>query len=793
MKKAIILLAFCLPVFVFSQSLVSVTPDSASAGQTLTVTITGSGTNFNQSSSTVVIGSGVTVNNITVLSTTSIQASITVKSNAVTGNYDVQVGTFSSSYITLPSAFHINGIPPMKLDSISPVSANAGQTLEVTITGTNTHFGQVTNSVSFYFSQGTPTTIMADSVTAMSNTLLKAVLAIPVNAPTGSYSLDVTNSIDGVLHLTMFYINGVGNGAPALVSVSPDTAKSGQTINVTVVGKHTHFSIGSSTSVSFDGGIIVNSTTVLSDTLVQANITIPSNEITFNRHVTVTDSIDGSLSLYGRFHVDGINPPSLYSLNVISVTIGQTLNVTITGGFTHFKQAITTLSFSRSQGDSAIVFNSITFVNDTSIVANITIPKGASTGYHSLTVTNSMDGALTLMYALNVTATSGPSLISVNPSSANSGQTLSVTIEGLHTHFKQDSLTTVYFTGGITVNSTSAISDSALQCSITVPTNVYSGYYNVSISNSLDSSLVLYKAIYINGSSFPYLTSISPAGGKRGDTMNVTIIGHNTHFKQAAGLALHFTSNIISDTISVLSGTALSDTTISVNIYIPQGARIGTYKVTVYNSIDISTGTYFNVYDKCLSYFGTHYNSADNTFKLSLDSLSSQTGFSFIWNFGDGTSSALETPNHTFAKDTLYNVCLKITTPFGDTCSYCHIVGKDSIGNPVLKKAGGFSVIVVRYNGTVAVGVPENDVNGDDFLISIFPNPANERVSVSTKQTFALKNTFLSLYSIDGQLILQQPLNQDNIFIDTRGLAQGVYFIKVNNDDRSKMIKFAKY
>src|SRR5207247_10827144 len=39
-----------------------------------------------------------------------------------------------------------------------------------------------------------------------------------------------------------------------------------------------------------------------------------------------------------------------------------------------------------------------------------------------------------------------------------------------------------------------------------------------------------------------------------------------------------------------------------------------------------------------------------------------------IWNFGDGVTSTLQNPNHTYSKSGSFNVCLKIVNSLGN-CS----------------------------------------------------------------------------------------------------------------------------
>ncbi|MBL4656870.1 MAG: hypothetical protein JKX73_02635, partial [Flavobacteriales bacterium] len=279
-----LLIAILCPFCALSQNLVSINPISANAGQTLNVTITGANTNFAQGSGSIVEfyfnqGSGTTVViSSTVLSNTSISANIIVPSNTFTGDYDVFVYNSIDGYLYLFGGFHVNGITPPSLVSINPASANAGQTLNVTITGASTNFAQGSGSiVEFYFNQGSGTTVV-NSSTALSNTSISANITVPSNTFTGNYTVSVYNPIDGYLSLyNGFNVNGIA--PPSLVSINPASANAGQTLNVTITGASTNFAQGSGSIVEFDfgqgsGTTVVNSSTVLSNTSISANITV---------------------------------------------------------------------------------------------------------------------------------------------------------------------------------------------------------------------------------------------------------------------------------------------------------------------------------------------------------------------------------------------------------------------------------------------------------------------------------------------------------------------------------------
>jgi len=293
------------------------------------------------------------------------------------------------------------------LTSINPSIANAGQTLNVTISGANTHFAQGSGTyIDFGFNQGSGTTVV-NSLNTVSNTSILANITVPSNTYTGDYDVYVYNFIDGNLSLNNgFHINGLT--PPSIVSINPNSANAGQTLNVTITGADTHFTQGSGTYIDFgfnqgSGTTVVNSLNTVSNTSILANITVPSNTYTGDYDVYVYNFIDGNLSLNNGFHVNGITPASIASINPDFAIAGQTLNVTITGNNTHFNQAsYTTINFGFNQGSGTTVVNSLNIINNTSIDANITVPPNTFNGDYDVYVDNDIDGYLLLQGGFHI-------------------------------------------------------------------------------------------------------------------------------------------------------------------------------------------------------------------------------------------------------------------------------------------------------------------------------------------------------------------------------------------------------
>ncbi|MCH8904025.1 MAG: T9SS type A sorting domain-containing protein [Bacteroidetes bacterium] len=238
-----------------------------------------------------------------------------------------------------------------------------------------------------------------------------------------------------------------------IVSINPSNANAGQTLTVSITGANTSFSQGSGTVIDFEfnqGSSVVNSINIISDTLISANITVPSKTVTGDYDVYAVNSIDGSLTLVDGIHVDG---PSLVSINPANANAGQTLTVTITGANTNFSQGSgTVISFQLYQGSATIVVNSSSALSDTTISANITVLSSTPMGDYDVYAVNSIDGSLTLIDGFHVGVTDFESVsinpgILIYPNPANRR----IIVEYAATAIKKDKIISIINTQGKTV------------------------------------------------------------------------------------------------------------------------------------------------------------------------------------------------------------------------------------------------------------------------------------------------------------------------------------------------------
>ena len=90
-----------------------------------------------------------------------------------------------------------------------------------------------------------------------------------------------------------------------------------------------------------------------------------------------------------------------------------------------------------------------------------------------------------------------------------------------------------------------------------------------------------------------------------------------------------------------------------------------------------------------------------------------------------------------------------------------------------------------------SVGLDEPAVSGRQSAVNIHPNPASTTITISAPTT-PEKNTFMTIFNLNGQALLSCQITEPIINVDVSGLSQGVYFVKVANERTVQVGKFVK-
>lgn len=166
---------------------------------------------------------------------------------------------------------------------------------------------------------------------------------------------------------------------------------------------------------------------------------------------------------------------------------------------------------------------------------------------------------------------------------------------------------------------------------------------------------------------------------------------------------------------------------------------------------------------------------------------SNVASISYLWRFGDGDTSLLSYPTHTYNNIGTYNLCLSVNVTFtnGQTCynSYCHTVGVDSLGNFIYKNgANGFTINVIN---PANIGLDESE----EIELSVFPNPATNVLSVKGfSETLSYR-----LFDLSGKELKAGELLKNNNQISILDLSEGIYILSMEHEGILQSKKIIKH
>ena len=102
----------------------------------------------------------------------------------------------------------------------------------------------------------------------------------------------------------------------------------------------------------------------------------------------------------------------------------------------------------------------------------------------------------------------------------------------------------------------------------------------------------------------------------------------------------------------------------------------------------------------------------------------------------------------------------------------------------------GANADYIDYKGGTNSGINSYTVNRTNDIL-IYPNPANDIITIE-ENSLINKNGLISIYNIQGQIVLEQTLQDAKSQIDISSLEKGVYFVKVNNRNGMQVRKVVK-
>jgi hypothetical protein len=625
-------------------TLASIAPNTGVRGTSVPVTLTG--TNFTTTGTTVspVGGSGVTISGVSVVSSTSITATFILSNNATLGNVNVRVTTPGGNSGNVP--FIVQG---PTLTSISPNMGVQGNSVPVTLTGTNLG-GATSVTVS-----GTRVTV--SGMTVVNSTTITATFNILGTATPSARTVTVNTPI-GAPTVTFTVLNVL---SPTLSSIAPNTGGRGATVPVTLTG--TNLTGATAITVSGPGGVVVSGISVVNPTTVTANFAISSSANVSARNVTITTANGTSNPVTFTVVVPPV--PALTSIAPNTGVRNTVVPVTLTG--TNLT-GTTTVSVS----GSGVGVAGIHVVNDTSVTVNFTVSAGASLTARTVSVTTAGGTSNTVTFTVQ-----GATLASIAPTSGTRGTTVPVTLTG--TNFPTTGTTTVSVTGGggINVNSVTVVNSTMITANFVIASGASIGNRSVNVNTPIGTTNTVVFAVVSPPA--PTLASIAPSTGARGTNVLVTLTGTNLTGTSAVSIAgggvtvsgvTVVNSTTVTANLAVSASTGLGARTVSVTT---PGGTSNTVGFTVVNpaaptlaSISPSSGTHGTSLAVTLN--GTNFTASGTTIAASGGSISvsgvtvNPAGTQITGTFTIGSGASLTSRNVT------------VTTPGGVTSSVAFTV-----------------------------------------------------------------------------------------------------------------------
>jgi hypothetical protein len=159
------------------------------------------------------------------------------------------------------------------------------------------------------------------------------------------------------------------------------------------------------------------------------------------------------------------------------------------------------------------------------------------------------------------------------------------------------------------------------------------------------------------------------------------------------------------------------------------------------------------------------------------------TSTTYSWDFGDGGTSNLRTPTHSYSKFGKFRVCLTIND-MGCSSTFCDTIGMDSTGK--LLKAGSFELVVIDKTASIGSNKPNSD-------FTVYPNPTNGKLTVDIGNSSTNYET-LEVVDAVGKVCKKIPLESGNhlLELDLQLLNPGLYFIRLSNGEQCSWVRVSK-
>jgi uncharacterized repeat protein (TIGR01451 family) len=505
-----------------AQSLISINPNQGNAGNVISAVITGQNTFFQSGSPQGMRQINLENNqcqslvgtNLSVIDDDHISVDFNIPANYPNGIYNLRGVPWVGAALYLNSSFTVSNGTTISFNSITPAVANENQSLNLTLNGQN--LDVLFNAGCGISLQTSSRTYYSIAKSIINSNTLSADFYLPAYIDSGNYDVIITTVSLGCYRL----VGGlhVQTSTPKqLVSIAPPQATAGNTLSALITSQNTFFMSGSPQGINkvqlkdqhcniIDGSNI----SILTDTSFTADFPIAVSDRNGFYDVFVRTNLNTSYLLPSSLEIIGGMDKDLISFLPSIATANTLISATVSGVNTDsiFASNPVSVKLKSTTGFNMTPTNIVAQANSTTM--DFQIPIYADNGFYDLEVTSG-GGCYSISQAIEISGGQPRQLVSITPNSGYRGQTLGAVITGSNTYFMsgtpQGGVKKVEFLGqmpgyhyfeivhnNITVQDTDHIA-----FNMTIPQNMPTGLYNVTVENYAGNRWSLTPGFEIKG------------------------------------------------------------------------------------------------------------------------------------------------------------------------------------------------------------------------------------------------------------------------------------------------------
>ncbi len=427
------------------------------------------------------------------------------------------------------------------LTSVVPDSATQCQHLSITLSGENTNFYQGTSSLWLKLGNNGPSINPVSETVINSDQIVGDFYFNPQDEP-GLYDVHAYNgggSGDMVLEVA-FNLLAV-DSLPQLFSSQPETAITGETLNLSIVGEHTHFDEGNVYNdvwlKSANGGYISNYSISVIDALnMEVEFQISFNKPAGYYDLHLTNLLDGDLVMENALNlIDSGNSPEISKVEPDSAYQGEQLTISVSGKNTTFQQGSSMLVLQRSGGN--IYPSNFDVVNDTLILGDFDFTYDNNPGTYNVFVLNWDIGDLSLVDGFRLLPSVQPFVSSFSPQIEYQGKAVYFTLKTENTHYNSvdniPALTLVQANEELYSKEVNVIDSITVEAKFIFSYGNSTGYKRLIVKSPFEGELIVDNAFLLEASEpTGSIVSVLPDTAVQGETISVSLSGKDIVFMQ---------------------------------------------------------------------------------------------------------------------------------------------------------------------------------------------------------------------------------------------------------------------